>query len=91
MEYRGQTIKLEFKPTNDITISAKVSPYEMSLLNDLSEKYGISKSSFIRLSIKLALYYILSNNPDIIDHHWKEIIKAYKTEIDSTMNRIKKT
>ncbi|MDP8003147.1 MAG: hypothetical protein ACP5I6_07295 [Caldisphaera sp.] len=86
MEY-DNVIDIEFKPTNDITISTKISPYELNLINKISEQCGISKSSFIRLSIKLALYYIFSNNTEIFGEEWGKIVENYKLNFDNVMKK----
>ncbi len=85
LAYEKNVIVLDVKPTNDITISSKISSYEINLLNMLTEKCGISRSSFIRFSIQLALSIIFSENE--LGEEWKPILDQYKSEFEKIIKK----
>ncbi|AFZ71009.1 hypothetical protein Calag_1295 [Caldisphaera lagunensis DSM 15908] len=87
MEYENNVIVLNVKPTNDITISSKISSYELNLINMITEKCGISRSSFIRFSIHLALSTLFSEKE--INDEWKPIIDQYKIEFENIIKKCK--
>ncbi len=88
LTYEENVIVIDVKPTNDITISSKISSYELNLINKITEKCGISRSSFIRLAIQYALYNMLIENQEI-DGEWKKIIDQYKSDSEKMFGKCK--
>jgi hypothetical protein len=88
LTYEENVIIIDVKPINDITISSKISSYELNLINKLAEKCGISRSSFIRFSIQYTLYKMFVENQEI-DGEWKKIIDQYKLESEKIFEKCK--